>query len=84
MLTKVLMLTTAEEARATLTAAWLNSIAAGVFVTGGVAPLVAALYGVQGPAQAGPAALALYTLAWLFVSASLHLIARAVLGKLAE
>lgn len=39
--------------RTKLTANILNASGAGAFVTGVIAPLVAAFYGVAGPSQAG-------------------------------
>jgi hypothetical protein len=38
--------------RTKLTANWLNTLAAGIILTGAVAPLVAAIYGLPGPARA--------------------------------
>jgi len=40
--------------RASLTANLLNTAATGVFVTGVVAPMIAAFYGVPGPSDVGP------------------------------
>ena len=37
--------------RTKLTANWLNTLAAGIILTGAVAPLVAAIYGLPGPAR---------------------------------
>jgi hypothetical protein len=51
--------------RTKLTANLLNAVAAGIIITGAVAPVVGAIYGIAGPAQASYAALALLTLAWL-------------------
>lgn len=70
--------------RTKLTANVLNASASGVFLTGAIAPLVAALYGVPGPSQAGFWSIVLLTSMWISVATSLHLLARAVLGRLSE
>ena len=68
--------------RVKLTANWLNALAAGIVVTGAIAPLVAALYGVPGPAQASPASITVLTLVWVAAGIALHLSARRLLGRL--
>ena len=70
--------------RIKLTAHVLNSAAAGAFVTGVIAPLVAAFYGVPGPAEAGFWRLLLATVIWILVAVCLHMVARALLGRLRE
>jgi hypothetical protein len=47
-----------------LTASWLNAIAAGIIVTGAIAPIVAAIYGLPGPAQAAKWIMALVSVIW--------------------
>lgn len=68
--------------RTKLTASWLSSIAAGVIVTGVVAPAVAVLYGVSGATQAGNFAIAFGSLVWLSAGTALHFLARATLRRL--
>jgi hypothetical protein len=70
--------------RTKLTANLLNTAATGVFITGVVAPLIAAFYGVAGPAQVGPLWLALASIVCILIVLGLHLSARAVLGRLSE
>ena len=70
--------------RTKLTATWINSVASGVTITGGAAPIVAAVLGMSGVAQVGLVALAASSVIWLFVGISLHLTARAVLGRLRQ
>jgi hypothetical protein len=70
--------------RAKLTANVLNASAAGVFVTGVIAPLVAAFYGIAGPSDASLRSIVVATLIWVSVAVGLHLLALAVLGRLSE
>jgi MFS-type transporter involved in bile tolerance (Atg22 family) len=63
-----------------LTATLMNSVAAAVFITGVVAPLVALSYDLPGTNR-GPAA-ALVSLIWILAALGIHLLARALLGKL--
>lgn len=65
--------------RIKLTATWLNSIAAAAVAVGAIAPSIAAVTGATSPPLA--AVLALF---WLFVGASLHFSARAILGRLKD
>ena len=62
--------------RLKLTANWLNTLAAGIIVTGVVAPAVAALYGVQGASQVGGGLLVALSAAWFGIGTALHLTAR--------
>jgi hypothetical protein len=71
-----------SDERTRLTANWLNAMAAGATVTGGVAPAVAAYFQVPGPAQAGLASLFIGSGIWLFAGLGLHLLARAFLRNL--
>jgi Na+/melibiose symporter-like transporter len=73
-----------REERTKLTAGLLNSAAVGVFVTGVIAPLVAAFYGVPGPSQVGLGWLMVGSIIWILTVLVLHLCARAVLGRLSE
>ena len=68
--------------QAKLTANWPNAIASGIIITGVIAPIVAALYGVPGPSQTGPATLALVSIIWLATGTVLHVVARSILGRL--
>jgi hypothetical protein len=68
--------------RLKLTAGVLNTMASGLVITGVVAPAVAVIYGVPGPAQAGGLLLALASAFWLAGGATLHILARAALGGL--
>jgi Na+/melibiose symporter-like transporter len=70
--------------RAKLTANLLNSAATGVFITGVVAPIVAAFYGVAGPSEVGLGWIALASTVCVLMVFGLHLGARAVLGRLSE
>lgn len=70
--------------RTKLTANLLNSLAAGIIVTGVVAPVVAAIYRVQGPLQVGYVTIALFGVGWLLIGTILHLMARRLLGSLQE
>jgi hypothetical protein len=65
-----------------LTATWLNSLASGLIVTGCIAPVVALLYGVAGPAQVGAGLVALGSLTFFGVGAWLHIVARGLLRRL--
>ncbi len=72
----------AHNERVKLTANTLNNVCSGLVITGVVAPIVALIYGVPGPAQV-PAGLAvLSTLFCLSGGLALHLFARAVLKDL--
>lgn len=70
--------------RAKLTANLLNTAATGVFITGAVAPLVAAFYGVPGASQVGLGWLGSGSVVCILIVAALHLWARAILGRLSE
>ena len=73
-----------QNERLKLTANWLNGLATGVVVTGAVAPVVAALYGVAGPSEAGYFELALLGVAWLVAGFALLLVASKLLGRLQQ
>ena len=64
------------------TANWLNALAAGIVITGVVAPTVAALYGVHASSRAGAALLVVLGAAWFAVGSGLHLTARWLLKRL--
>lgn len=68
--------------RTKLTANWLNTLAAGIIVTGAVAPVVAAIYGIPGPSQASYIVLALLTVVWIATGTVLHIAARKLLTRL--
>jgi hypothetical protein len=68
--------------RVKLTANVLNAAAAGMFVTGVVAPAVAVLYGIPGPSSAGLGLIAVASAAWFAASLTIHSIARRILGRL--
>lgn len=68
--------------RTKLTATLLNTVASGLLVTGVVAPLVALIYGVPGPAQAPARLVAASSLACWAASLSIHVVARFVLRTL--
>ena len=70
------------EERTKLTANLLNTAATGVFITGVVAPLVAAYYGVAGPSQVGLGWIAVASTVCVLTVFGLHWLARAVLGRL--
>jgi hypothetical protein len=70
--------------RIKLTGNLLNTAATGIFITGVVAPLVAAFYDVAGPSSVGLRWLALASAVCILVVLGLHLTARAVLGRLSE
>jgi hypothetical protein len=57
--------------RAKLTANWLNAVASGVMITGVVAPVVAAYFGVPGPANVGPLTLSVSARVWFFAALGL-------------
>ncbi len=63
-----------------LTATALNGVAIATVVAGGIAPLVAVSFGVSDRPVGG--LLAAITAAWFLVGAGLHLLARAILGRL--
>jgi hypothetical protein len=68
--------------RLKITANWLNTLAAGIIVTGAVAPVVAGLYGFQGSSRIGSASLVLLSVAWFGIGTGLHLTARWLLTRL--
>lgn len=65
-----------------LTATWANTIASGLVITGAVAPVVAAIYGIAGPAQAGAVTVGLGSGAFLAAGFALHGLARLFLRRL--
>ena len=71
-----------ENERAKLTANWLNPMASGIIITGVIAPIIAALYGVPGPSQTAPATLARISVIWVATGTALHVIARRLLRSL--
>lgn len=73
-----------KDERTKLTANVLNAAASGAFVAGVIAPLVAVFYGVAGPAQAGTGRLIIATVIWFLVAVALHIVGRALLGRLNE
>jgi hypothetical protein len=73
-----------QNERTKLTANWLNALAAGIVITGVVAPLVASIYGVAGPSQAGYVVIAVLSLIWFAVGTALHFVARRMLARLRE
>ncbi|MDB5557832.1 MAG: hypothetical protein JWQ36_766 [Enterovirga sp.] len=68
--------------RAKYLATFINTVAAASVAAGVIAPLVAFSYGVPGPI--GGALAIVVSLAWLCCGAVLHLLVRAVLGRLRE
>jgi hypothetical protein len=68
--------------RTKLTATLLNTVASGLLITGVVAPLVALVYGVPGPAQAAGWLIAVSSFACLAASITIHFVARFVLRAL--
>ena len=64
--------------RTKLTATFINGMALSVFAVAGLAPFIAAAYGVQGPRPL----LLLMALYCLGVSFALHFLARRILGNL--
>lgn len=68
--------------RLKLTATFLNGLAVAAVAAGGIAPLAALTYGISG-AAAGRT-VALVGVAWLAGGVVLHLLARALLGRLWE
>jgi MFS-type transporter involved in bile tolerance (Atg22 family) len=66
--------------RTKLTATLMNTVAAAVFITGVLAPLVAFSYDLPGPNK-GVAA-AVVSLIWILAALGIHLLARAQLGRL--
>lgn len=68
-----------------LTANWLNTIAAGTVIAGCVTPLVALAYGLRtNPEAVSTWVIVLLTLVWISVGVALHIMARAILGRLQE
>lgn len=72
----------AHNERVKLTANLLNTIASGMLITGVVAPVVAASYGVPGPAQASLRVVTVISAIWFMAGIALHLTARASLKRL--
>ena len=70
--------------RVKLTATWVNTIAAATIVAGVIAPIAAIVFGLPASGALSTASFELATLAWLFLGAILHLIARYLLGSLQE
>lgn len=66
--------------RTKLTATLMNTIAAAIFITGVVAPMVALSYDLPGPNRGWAAAL--ITIVWIFAALGIHLLARTLLGRL--
>ena len=71
-----------DNERTKLTANWLNALAAGVVVTGVVAPAVGVIYGVPGPSGAGYLILAISSVVWLAMGTAPHFLARKLLKGL--
>jgi hypothetical protein len=70
-----------ENERIKLTATALNNMATAVMVTGAVAPLIAAFYGV-GTGMAHGLPLLASAVLWIGAGAGIHLLARRFLGGL--
>jgi len=70
--------------RTKLTATATNGVAIASIVAGFVTPLAALTFGVPGPATRGAILTVIVALAWLAVGVGLHLLARALLGRLRE
>jgi hypothetical protein len=66
--------------RTKLTATLMNTVAAAIFITGVLAPLVAFSYDLPGTNKG--AAAAVVSLIWIFAALGIHLLARALLGRL--
>jgi hypothetical protein len=71
-----------SEERTKLTANWLNAIASGMIVTGGVAPVIAAFFNIPGPSQASYGWLVSVVGGCLFVGGVLHFLGRMLLRSL--
>ncbi|PYE90122.1 hypothetical protein C7477_102212 [Phyllobacterium leguminum] len=68
-----------------LTANWLNTVAAGTIIAGSLSPLVATTYGLPTAAALFPAWLIVaLPFVWISVGIMLHMVARAILGRLKE
>lgn len=68
-----------------LTAVWLNTMAAGTVIAGSVTPLVALAYGLRSdPVAVSTGLIVMLTLVWMSAGIALHMIARAILGRLKE
>jgi len=63
-----------------LTATLMNTVAAAAFITGVLAPLVAFSYDLPGPTRG--VAGAVVSLIWILAALGIHLLARALLGRL--
>jgi hypothetical protein len=61
--------------RTKLTANWLNAIAAGVIVTGAIAPVVAFVYGVTRAPRASHSLLALLSVVWIAIGIAPYFLA---------
>jgi hypothetical protein len=68
--------------RTKLTANLLNTAASGLLITGGVAPVIAMIYGVAGPAQTPGWIVGLSSFACVTISVAIRVFARASLGRL--
>ncbi len=68
--------------RTKLLANALDRASTACFTVGVLGPAVAALYGVGGPGAVPAAVIAFGSLFWLLAAVVLHIIARAVLGRL--
>jgi hypothetical protein len=66
--------------RLKLTAAYLNTVAGAIMVTGVVAPIVALSYDLPGPKSAKE--VALVSMVWFLASGARHYLARRLLGGL--
>ena len=73
---------TAHNERVKLTANLLNTIASGMCVTGVIAPVVAAMYGVPGPAQSDARVITAGSILFFLASLGIHLYGRAMLKRL--
>jgi multisubunit Na+/H+ antiporter MnhG subunit len=74
-----------ENERWKLTAAWLNTMAAGTVIAGAVTPLVALAYGLRADTEPLATGLVvLLTFIWISAGIGLHFTARAILGRLRE
>jgi hypothetical protein len=68
-----------------LTATWVNAVGVGIVIAGSVTPIVALAYGLRaGPQPIGAGTIIVLTLVWILIGLALHLMARALLGRLRE